>query len=60
MEVQRAIDILTPGKVRYTPQEYEEALEMARNALCTIRAYTMRQGYGTLAGVMPDGAMIRR
>lgn len=33
MTYARAIDILTPGKARYTPQEYEEALKMARDAL---------------------------
>lgn len=33
MTIDRAIEILTPDKTRYTPQEYEEALAMARDAL---------------------------
>lgn len=33
MKVERAIEILTPDVTRYTPQEYEEALRMARDAL---------------------------
>ena len=33
MTIERAIEILTPDKTRYTPSEYEEALAMARAAL---------------------------
>ena len=33
MTIDRAIEILTPDKTRYTPQEYEEALAIARAAL---------------------------
>lgn len=39
MTCARAIDILTPGKVRYTPQEYEEALKMAREALMSAAGH---------------------
>lgn len=37
MTIDRAIEILTPDKTRYSPQEYEEALEMARDALKKLR-----------------------
>lgn len=33
MTYERAIDILTPGKTRFSPEEYEKALQMARAAL---------------------------
>ena len=33
MNIDRAIEILTPDVTRYTPQEYEEALRMSRDAL---------------------------
>jgi len=38
MTIDRAIEILTPAKTRYTPAEYEEALQMARHALRLARA----------------------
>lgn len=33
MTTERAVQILTPGATRYTPEEYEQALEVARDAL---------------------------
>ena len=33
MTRERTADILTPGKVKYSPPEYEKALQMARDAL---------------------------
>ncbi|MBQ1576611.1 MAG: hypothetical protein IIZ83_06590, partial [Oscillospiraceae bacterium] len=33
MTAARAIEILTPGRTRYSPAEYEKALELAREAL---------------------------
>lgn len=33
MTIERAVAILTPGKARYSPEEYEQALELAREAL---------------------------
>lgn len=33
MTAARAIEILTPGSTRYSPAEYEKALELAREAL---------------------------
>lgn len=33
MTSERAVAILTPGATRYSPEEYEQALELARNAL---------------------------
>ena len=33
MTSERAVAILTPGATKYTPREYEEALELARLAL---------------------------
>ena len=33
MDIKRAIEILTPDATRYTPAEYEQALELAREAL---------------------------
>lgn len=33
MTSEKAIDILTPDKVKYTPKEYAEALEIARNSI---------------------------
>ena len=33
MTAARAIEILTPGAVHYSPAEYEEALALAREAL---------------------------
>ena len=33
MTAERAIEILTPGRTRYSPAEYEKALELAREAL---------------------------
>ena len=33
MTIERAIDILTPGKVRYNTREYCDALALARAAL---------------------------
>lgn len=33
MTIKRAIEILTPGAVRFSPPEYEDALALARAAL---------------------------
>ncbi len=33
MTVDRAVAILTPDATKYTPEEYEEALALAREAL---------------------------
>ncbi len=33
MDAKKAIDILTPGTVKFGPAEYEEALQLAREAL---------------------------
>lgn len=33
MTAARAIEILTPGGTRFSPTEYEQALELAREAL---------------------------
>lgn len=33
MTIDRAVEILTPAATKYTPEEYEEALALAREAL---------------------------
>lgn len=33
MTIERAVEILTPGAARYSPEEYEQALELAREEL---------------------------
>ena len=37
MTIERAIEILTPDKTRYTPKEYAEALELARDSIKKMR-----------------------
>lgn len=39
MTPERAIEILTPGKAKFSPPEYDEALELAREALARYGQY---------------------
>lgn len=43
MTTDRAIEILTPGRARFSPAEYEKALELAREALRYWKARASRR-----------------